>query len=259
MPGAFFPPPLVSDADMHHGTCMTHVPRCTPGSLTNGFLWVQWQGKRSRHTRRMCNPQFYVSGKRPITLRSCERHIVSPHWSFDCLVNNLCWPTSKRHQSLHYLAFVRGIHRWLVNSLNKGPVTGKSIHLMMISCYLHCTEPIQILSEHLPICWETRPPERPSCLHTTSATVSLQSSSHTAPHSPLCRTSTRPSPQRAPFTKRTKNNMKWVVMMCWLKHPYVHFDKKKKNVTWCIVNLSNFRRIQWGDQFLYWLNSPSSL
>ena len=26
MPGTFSPPPRVSDPDMHHGTCVTHVP-----------------------------------------------------------------------------------------------------------------------------------------------------------------------------------------------------------------------------------------
>ena len=26
MPGVFFPPPWVSDHDMHHGTCVTHAP-----------------------------------------------------------------------------------------------------------------------------------------------------------------------------------------------------------------------------------------
>ena len=25
----------------HYGTCVTHVPRCMPGSLTSGFLWSQ--------------------------------------------------------------------------------------------------------------------------------------------------------------------------------------------------------------------------
>ena len=66
MPGVFSPPPQVSDLDMHHGTCVTHVPWCMPGSLTSGFLWSRWQGKCSRHSRRMRNPQFYVSGKRPM-------------------------------------------------------------------------------------------------------------------------------------------------------------------------------------------------
>ena len=39
MPGTFSPPPRVSDPDMHHGTCVTHVPWCMAGSLTIGLLW----------------------------------------------------------------------------------------------------------------------------------------------------------------------------------------------------------------------------
>ena len=63
-PGTVFPPSWVSDPDMHHGACVMNVPWCMPGSLTSGFLWSRWRGKRSRHSRRMCNPQFCVSGKR---------------------------------------------------------------------------------------------------------------------------------------------------------------------------------------------------
>ena len=63
MPGTFSPPPRVSDSDMH-GTCGTHVPWCMLGLLTSSFLWSRWRGKCSRHSRRMRNPQFYVSGKR---------------------------------------------------------------------------------------------------------------------------------------------------------------------------------------------------
>ena len=66
MPGMFSPPPPISDPDMHHATCVKHVLWCMPGSLTSGFLWSRWRGKRSRHSRRMRNLQFYVSGKRPI-------------------------------------------------------------------------------------------------------------------------------------------------------------------------------------------------
>ena len=66
MPGTFTLPLLNSDPDMHHGTCVTHVPWCMPGSLTSGFIWSRWRGKRSRHSRHMRNPQFYVSGKRPM-------------------------------------------------------------------------------------------------------------------------------------------------------------------------------------------------
>ena len=61
MPGTFSPPPRVSDPDIHHGTCVTHVPWCMSGSLTSGFLGSRRWGKPSR---RMRNPQFYVSGKR---------------------------------------------------------------------------------------------------------------------------------------------------------------------------------------------------
>ena len=53
--------PLVSDPGMHQGTCGTHVPWCMSGSLNHGG-----GGNRSRHSRRMRNSQFYVSGKRPI-------------------------------------------------------------------------------------------------------------------------------------------------------------------------------------------------
>ena len=59
--------------DMRHGTCMTHVP----WSPTNGFLWCWWRGKSSRHSRRMLNPQFYVSGKRSMAEGSYHRAYTS--------------------------------------------------------------------------------------------------------------------------------------------------------------------------------------
>ena len=66
MPGTFSPPPRIGDPDIHYGTCVTHVPWCMPGSLTSGFPWCRWRGKRSWHSWRMRKPQFYVSGKRPM-------------------------------------------------------------------------------------------------------------------------------------------------------------------------------------------------
>ena len=70
----FSPPPRVNDPNMHHGTCVMHVPWCMPGSLTSGLLWSRWRGKRSQHSRCMCNPQFYVSGKRPMPVLKTESH-----------------------------------------------------------------------------------------------------------------------------------------------------------------------------------------
>ena len=66
MPGTFSPSPRISDPDMHHGTCVMHVPWCMPGSLTNGFLGSRWREKRSQHSWCMRNPQFGVSGKSPM-------------------------------------------------------------------------------------------------------------------------------------------------------------------------------------------------
>ena len=74
------PPAQVSDPHVHHGTCVTHVPWCMPGSLLSGFLLNRWRGKRSRHSRRMRNPQFYVSGKRLMhkIVRSTTIHTKAP-------------------------------------------------------------------------------------------------------------------------------------------------------------------------------------
>ena len=92
MPGTFFPLLRISDPNMHHGTCVTHVPWCMPGSLTSGFLWSQWRGKRSQYSRRMRNTQFYVSGKRPMP-RHHRCHVMCKNWKIWLLWN---WENSKR-------------------------------------------------------------------------------------------------------------------------------------------------------------------
>ena len=52
--------PLVSDPGMHHGTYMTHVPWCMPGSLacSDGETFPAFPAH--------AHPQFCVSGKRPM-------------------------------------------------------------------------------------------------------------------------------------------------------------------------------------------------
>ena len=77
MPGTLSLPPRVSDPDMHHGTCVTHVPWCMPGSLTGDVFWSRWRVKRSRHSRRMRNSKFCVSGKRPIIWRCGICNIIA--------------------------------------------------------------------------------------------------------------------------------------------------------------------------------------
>ena len=62
--------PLVNDPDMHHGTCVTHVPCCMSGSLTccDGETFPAFPAH--------AHPQFCVSGKRPM---GNERHHPISH------------------------------------------------------------------------------------------------------------------------------------------------------------------------------------
>ena len=57
--------------------------------------------------------------------RHNEHDSVSNHQPYDCLLNCLFRRRSKITSSSASLAFVRGIHRGPVNSLQKGPVTRK--------------------------------------------------------------------------------------------------------------------------------------
>ena len=73
-------PGTVSDLGMHHGTYVAYLPWCIPGSLNNGFLWSRSRGKRSRHSQRMRNPQFSVSGKRPMASLTSEDYKRTLIW-----------------------------------------------------------------------------------------------------------------------------------------------------------------------------------
>ena len=69
--------PLVSDLGMHHvrnARAVMHVGIANP----------RWRGKRSRHSRRMRNPQFYVSGKMPIL----DAHLLFAHQVRDNMRSN---------------------------------------------------------------------------------------------------------------------------------------------------------------------------
>ena len=103
--------PRVCYPDMHHGTCVTHVPWCMPGSLTRGFLCCRWRGKRSWHSRRMCNRQFYVSGKRPMhtitpTTPRILRDAIITHW-----FTSLGAPLIQHQPTCQHLISVKWNHR----------------------------------------------------------------------------------------------------------------------------------------------------
>ena len=57
--------------------------------------------------------------------RHTECDDFSKHRRLDCVLNLLSGTDQSKHQSPASLAFVRGIHRWPVDSRHKGPITGK--------------------------------------------------------------------------------------------------------------------------------------
>ena len=96
--GNVFPPLQVRYPDMHHGTCVTHVPWCMPGLLTWVFIWSCWRGKRSWHSWRMRNPQFYISGKRPIV----QMLVQYIHWTQNHFPEDGLTLTRQRRQQTYY-------------------------------------------------------------------------------------------------------------------------------------------------------------
>ena len=93
---------------MHHCTCVTHVSWCMPELLTSGFLWNRWRGKRSRPSRRMCNPQFYVSDKRPMLINGyglgkCMMQLQAANDVHNLATLFACWISS---EILHVGGFV---------------------------------------------------------------------------------------------------------------------------------------------------------
>ena len=97
-PGTFSSPPWLSDPDMHHGTCVMHVPWCLPGSLNSGLLWSLWRGKRSRHSWCMRNPNFYVSRKRPMSDMVLQMQLFSI--LYNCVTNQILFWTNTFLNSL---------------------------------------------------------------------------------------------------------------------------------------------------------------
>ena len=83
MPGTFSPPPRVSDLDMHHGTCVMHVPWGMPRSPT--ILCSRWRGEKFL---------AFPAHAQPAILRICQedhrfmwlptilRHHTNVYWSY---------------------------------------------------------------------------------------------------------------------------------------------------------------------------------
>ena len=100
--------------------------------LQNGALWDIFLMHCGICETCLLHDAPLISNRAPfkcITMTSHERHVVSNYRSSDCLFNSLSGPTSKKHQSLHYWPFVRGIHRWPVNSSHKWPSNAEKVSI----------------------------------------------------------------------------------------------------------------------------------
>ena len=121
--------PLLSDPDMHHGTCVSHMPWCMSGSLTRGG------GENVPGACATLNFTYLARGPLPeATLILLYNHysdvIMSAVASQITGVSIVCLAVCSgadqwKHPSFASLAFVRVIHQWLVNSPHKGPVMRK--------------------------------------------------------------------------------------------------------------------------------------
>ena len=66
MPETFSPPPTSKETASYRSEHASRHVRHARAVMHAGIANPRWRGKRSRHSRRMHNPQFYVSGKRPM-------------------------------------------------------------------------------------------------------------------------------------------------------------------------------------------------
>ena len=92
---------IASDPDMHHARdacALIHA-----GWPTGGVLCSRWRGKRSQHSRRMHNPQFYVSGRRPIIISVMDSWFDKQYWLV--IIWNL-W----EHSSIKFNSTCNGFH-----------------------------------------------------------------------------------------------------------------------------------------------------
>ena len=125
MPGTFSPSPRVSDPDMHHGTCVTHVPWCMPGSLTSSFLWSRWREKTLPASPAHAQPAILHIRQEvhglvwQIPDPEVAQTLMTRIHSYGSLDDVIKWKHLPR-----YWPFVRGIHRSPVNSPHKGQWSG---------------------------------------------------------------------------------------------------------------------------------------
>ena len=91
----FSPPPTSKETASERSRHASRHVRHARAVMHVGIANPRWRGKRSWHSRRMRNPQFYVSGKRPF--RSLKFNIA----------NETSWRIKSINQSIKS-SFVKG-------------------------------------------------------------------------------------------------------------------------------------------------------
>ena len=89
--------------------------------------------------------RYYIPNK-SLQWRHNKHHGALNHQQLDCLFNRSLMVTSKKHQSPCYWPSVSGIHRWPMDSPDKGPVTSKAFQWCHILCEfvdIVCAQPFE--------------------------------------------------------------------------------------------------------------------
>ena len=106
--------------------------QCNGGTkVTGGYniCYRHWWCKLQCEWSKLNNLFHYCD----VTMGSMASHITSLVIVYSTVYSGA---DQRKHQSSASLAFVRGIHRWPVNSPHKWPVTQKMFNLMTSSCYM---------------------------------------------------------------------------------------------------------------------------
>ena len=152
MPGTFSPSPRVSNPDKHHGTCVTHVPWCMPGSLTSRFLWSRRRGKTfpafPAHAQtailRICQEAHVENHMTVFPLATCQQTLLATNYLLIdntheiknnawVTVNNSFWVTSDPKIVIHVNeCIILFLTRYLVSGTHNSAKT-------IIDCWFrHC-------------------------------------------------------------------------------------------------------------------------
>ena len=113
---------------------MFSFTKCPVGGPNDALFPIKYQNVINLATHRlfdhrgeitMLSPAERTGFPNSLQWRHNQCYGVSNHQRIDCF-STVCSRTDQRkHQSSMSLAFVRGIHRWPLNSPHKGPVTRK--------------------------------------------------------------------------------------------------------------------------------------